>query len=114
MSIGDEELMLLLNGMIDHYGYDFTGYSEASLKRRIERFMTNDHIQDLPALRSLIMHRPDYFRRLVEEITVNVTEMFRDPLFYKTLREEVLPALATYPFIRIWHAGCSTVEEVYS
>jgi chemotaxis protein methyltransferase CheR len=56
----------------------------------------------------------DYFKRFVEEITVNVTEMFRDPLFYKTIREQVLPQLATKPFIRIWHAGCSTGEEVYS
>jgi chemotaxis protein methyltransferase CheR len=100
--------------MIDRYGYDFTGYSEASLKRRIEHFMINDHITDISKLRSLIVQNPDYFRHLVEEITVNVTEMLRDPIFYKTIREEVLPALATYPFIRIWHAGCSTGEEVFS
>jgi chemotaxis protein methyltransferase CheR len=114
MSIRDEELLLLLNDMIDRYGYDFTGYSEASLKRRIEHFMIKDHIPDILALRSLIIQSSDYFRHLVEEMTVNVTEMLRDPSFYKTLRTEVLPALATYPFIRIWHAGCSTGEEVYS
>jgi chemotaxis protein methyltransferase CheR len=114
MSIRDEELLLLLNDMIDRYGYDFTGYSEASLKRRIEHFMIKDHIPDILALRSLIVQSSDYFRHLVEEMTVNVTEMLRDPSFYKTLRTEVLPALATYPFIRIWHAGCSTGEEVYS
>jgi chemotaxis protein methyltransferase CheR len=76
--------------------------------------MINDHITDISKLRSLIVQNPDYFRHLVEEITVNVTEMLRDPIFYKTIREEVLPALATYPFIRIWHAGCSTGEEVFS
>ena len=114
MFLQDEELQLLLNDMIDRYGYDFTGYSEASLKRRIEHFMINDHITDISKLRSLIVQNPDYFRHLVEEITVNVTEMLRDPVFYKTIREEVLPALATYPFIRIWHAGCSTGEEVFS
>jgi chemotaxis protein methyltransferase CheR len=114
MFLQDEELQLLLNDMIDRYGYDFTGYSEASLKRRIEHFMINDHITDISKLRSLIVQNPDYFRHLVEEITVNVTEMLRDPIFYKTIREEVLPALATYPFIRIWHAGCSTGEEVFS
>jgi chemotaxis protein methyltransferase CheR len=114
MSLQDEELQLLLNDMIDRYGYDFTGYSEASLKRRIEHFMIKDHITGISKLRTLIIKNPDYFRYLVEEITVNVTEMLRDPLFYKTIREEVLPALATYPFIRIWHAGCSTGEEVYS
>jgi chemotaxis protein methyltransferase CheR len=114
MFLQDEELQLLLNDMIDRYGYDFTGYSEASLKRRIEHFMINDHITDISKLRSLIVQNPDYFRHLVEEITVNVTEMLRDPIFYKTIREEVLPVLATYPFIRIWHAGCSTGEEVFS
>src|ERR1700750_1007708 len=114
MFLQDEELELLLNDMIDRYGYDFTGYSEASLKRRIEHFMIKDRITGVAKLRSLIIKNPDYFRHLVEEITVNVTEMLRDPLFYKTIREEVLPVLATYPFIRIWHAGCSTGEEVYS
>jgi chemotaxis protein methyltransferase CheR len=114
MFLQDEELQRLLNDMIDRYGYDFTGYSEASLKRRIEHFMINDHITDISKLRSLIVQNPDYFRHLVEEITVNVTEMLRDPIFYKTIREEVLPVLATYPFIRIWHAGCSTGEEVFS
>ena len=114
MSIQNDELQLLLNDLIDQYGYDFTGYSEASLKRRIDRFMTKDHITDSKQLSSLVLKNPDYFRHLVEEMTVNVTEMLRDPLFYKTLREEVIPVLATYPFIRIWHAGCSTGEEVYS
>jgi chemotaxis protein methyltransferase CheR len=61
-----------------------------------------------------VFNDPEYLRRLVEELTVNVTEMLRDPPFYKALREEVIPVLATYPFIRIWHAGCSTGEEVYS
>jgi chemotaxis protein methyltransferase CheR len=114
MFFQDDEFQLLLFDMIDRYGYDFTGYSEASLKRRIEHFMVKDHIADLSMLRSLIIKNPDYFRRLVEEMTVNVTEMLRDPLFYKSIREDVLPSLATYPFIRIWHAGCSTGEEVYS
>src|SRR5450432_432522 len=114
MSIRDEELQLLLNDLIDRYGYDFTGYSEASLKRRVERFMVKDHIQDISILRAVIIKNPDYFRHLVEEMTVNVTEMLRDPLFYKAVRENVIPVLATYPFIRIWHAGCSTGEEVYS
>jgi len=114
MSILDEELQVLLNDLVDHYGYDFTGYSEASLIRRVDRFMAREHIPNLTVLRSLVTGDPDYFRHLVEEMTVNVTEMLRDPLFYKVIREEVIPVLATYPFIRIWHAGCSTGEEVYS
>jgi chemotaxis protein methyltransferase CheR len=114
MPIRDEELPLLLNDLIDRYGYDFTGYAEASLRRRIDRFMMKEHIYDLVDLRMRILSDSDYFRHLVEEMTVNVTEMLRDPLFYKTIREEVIPVLATYPYIRIWHAGCSTGEEVYS
>jgi chemotaxis protein methyltransferase CheR len=114
MPIPDDELPLFLNDLIDRYGYDFTGYSEASLLRRIDRFMMREHIYDSNELRIRVFGDADYFRYLVEEITVNVTEMLRDPLFYKTIREEVIPVLATYPFIRIWHAGCSTGEEVYS
>ncbi len=114
MPIRDEEIPFLLNDLIDRYGYDFTGYSEASLKRRIERFMVKDHIASATELKARVLDDPDYFRHLVEEMTVNVTEMLRDPLFYKALREEVVPVLATYPYIRIWHAGCSTGEEVYS
>ncbi|HEY4936412.1 MAG TPA: protein-glutamate O-methyltransferase CheR [Puia sp.] len=114
MSIEDEELQLFLNDLIDRYGYDFTEYSVASLKRRVDLFMVRDHVPDIKVLRSLVLRDPEYFRHLVEEMTVNVTEMLRDPLFYKAIREEVIPVLATYPFIRIWHAGCSTGEEVYS
>ncbi len=65
-------------------------------------------------LRNRVLADADYFRYLVEEITVNVTEMLRDPLFYKAIRDEIIPVLATHPYIRIWHAGCSTGEEVYS
>ncbi|HEV3224547.1 MAG TPA: protein-glutamate O-methyltransferase CheR [Puia sp.] len=114
MFIQEEELQLFLNDLIDQYGYDFTEYSEASLRRRVDLFMVRDNVPDLTTLRSLVFTNPDYFRHLVEEVTVNVTEMLRDPLFYKAIREEVIPVLATYPFIRIWHAGCSTGEEVYS
>src|SRR5450755_3710954 len=114
MSIRDDELQLFLNDLVDQYGYDFTGYSEASLKRRIDRLMITDHIPDFIFLRNLVLRDPDYFRRLVEEMTVTVTEMMRDPMFYKSLRDEVIPVLATHPFIRIWHAGCSTGEEVFS
>jgi chemotaxis protein methyltransferase CheR len=110
----DENLPLFLNDLIDRYGYDFTGYSEASLLRRIDRFMMREHIRDWTDLRNRVLNSADYFRFLVEEMTVNVTEMLRDPLFYKAIREEVIPVLATYPYIRIWHAGCSTGEEVYS
>jgi chemotaxis protein methyltransferase CheR len=112
--IADEEVELLLNDIVTAHGYDFTSYSTASVKRRINRLFILDHFKDFGDFRKRVLHDNNYIRRFVQEITVNVTEMFRDPLFYKLIREQVLPVLATYPFIRIWHAGCSTGEEVYS
>lgn len=105
---------MLLNDLFTRYGYDFTEYSKASLQRRVQRLFTLDKFPSFAEFRHRLQHDPQYFRRFVEEITVNVTEMLRDPSFYRTLRTTILPVLATYPFIRIWHAGCSTGEEVYS
>ncbi|MBS1564274.1 MAG: protein-glutamate O-methyltransferase CheR [Bacteroidetes bacterium] len=110
----DEDVELLLNDVCELYGYDFTGYSRASVKRRIGRLILIDKFASFAELRYRVRTDADYVRRFVEEITVNVTEMFRDPGFYRTIREEIIPVLATRPFIRIWHAGCSTGEEVYS
>lgn len=104
----------LLSDILDKYGYDFTDYSRASLKRRINRLLSIDKFPSLAEFYYRLYNDEHYLQRFVEEVTVNVTEMFRDPAFYKALRTEVLPVLATYPFIRIWHAGCSTGEEVYS
>ncbi|MHA4807120.1 CheR family methyltransferase [Flavitalea flava] len=112
--IQEEELEILLNDLFTLYGYDFTGYSKASLQRRIQRLFSVDKFPGFAEFRYRLQNDAFYFRRFVEEITVNVTEMMRDPSFYRTLRSTVLPVLATYPFIRIWHAGCSTGEEVYS
>ena len=113
-SIRYEELDILLQDLFLQYGYDFTEYSKASLQRRVQRLFTLDKFSSFAEFRHRLKNDPNYFRRFVEEITVNVTEMLRDPGFYKTLRSKILPVLATYPFIRIWHAGCSTGEEVYS
>ena len=112
--VRDEDVQVLLNDMLDVYGYDFNDYSKASLKRRIDRLFTLDKFPSFAEFRYRIKNDEAYLKRFVEEITVNVTEMFRDPSFYAVLKKEVLPALATYPLIRIWHAGCSTGEEVYS
>ncbi|MDP4217211.1 MAG: protein-glutamate O-methyltransferase CheR [Bacteroidota bacterium] len=109
-----EELEILLNDLDTRYGYDFTEYSKASLQRRVQRLFAADKFPSFAEFRYRLRHDPHYFRRFVEEITVNVTEMLRDPAFYRVLRTVILPVLATYPFIRIWHAGCSTGEEVYS
>jgi len=109
-----EDLELLLGDLCTRYGYDFTEYSRASLHRRVQRLFALDNFSGFAEFRHRLQHDNLYFRRFVEEITVNVTEMLRDPGFYRTLRSTILPVLATYPFIRIWHAGCSTGEEVYS
>ena len=109
-----EELELLLSDLYLRYGYDFTEYSRASLHRRVQRLITLDKFPSFAEFRYRLQTDGYYFRRFVEEVTVNVTEMLRDPSFYRVLRTTILPVLATYPFIRIWHAGCSTGEEVYS
>ena len=113
IQLSDEDLDHLLTDIFEFYGYDFTSYSKASLKRRVVRLISADRFLSFAEFRYKLRDK-DYFKRFVEQVTVNVTEMFRDVTFYKTLREEVLPVLATWPLIRIWHAGCSTGEEVYS
>ncbi|MEI9922038.1 MAG: protein-glutamate O-methyltransferase CheR [Bacteroidota bacterium] len=112
--ITNEDLEVVLYDVVELYGYDFTSYSRASLSRRIARLIVKDRFASFAEFRYKLRTEKTYFKRFVEEITVNVTEMFRDPMFYKTLREEVLPILATYPVIRVWHAGCASGEEVYS
>ncbi|WP_159638351.1 CheR family methyltransferase [Sphingobacterium composti Ten et al. 2007 non Yoo et al. 2007] len=112
--IRDEEMDLLLEDVSSIYGYDFSQYSKASLKRRLNRICLVDKFASFAELRYRVISDKNYLQRFVEEITVNVTEMFRDPLFYKKLRNDILPKLGTYPFIRIWVAGCSTGEEAYS
>ncbi|CAA7390203.1 CheR family methyltransferase [Chryseobacterium fistulae] len=112
--IKDEEIELLIQDVDKLYGYDFSQYSRASFKRRINRLCLIDRFLSFAELRYKLLNDKEYFKRFIEEITVNVTEMFRDPLFFKMLREKILPQLGTYPLIRIWLAGCSTGEEAYS
>lgn len=112
--INDEEVNLLVSSLAEIYGYDFTNYARASLKRRINRLLTIDRIPSFAELLYRVKNEADFFTHVVEELTVNVTEMFRDPVVFKFIREKILPVLATHPFIRIWHAGCATGEEVYS
>ncbi|MFD1769963.1 CheR family methyltransferase [Sphingobacterium suaedae] len=112
--IKDDELDLLMADVSALYGYDFTEYSKASLKRRVNRICLLDKFASFAELRYRLRNNPGYLQRFIEEITVNVTEMFRDPTFYRALRDKVFPQLGTYPFIRIWLAGCSSGEEAYS
>ena len=112
--IKDEDVELLVNSLSELYGYDFTNYARASLKRRVNRLLTIDRIPSFAELYYRVRNEEEYLTHVVEELTVNVTEMFRDPSVFKFIREKILPVLATHPFIRIWHAGCATGEEVYS
>jgi len=112
--VKDEEVQYLIKDVYDMYGYDFSEYSRASFKRRVNRICLIDRFTSFAELRYTILNDPEYLKRFIEEITVNVTEMFRDPQFFKALREKILPQLGTYPLIRIWVAGCSTGEEAYS
>jgi len=108
------ELQLLLEGVYRQYGFDFREYAPASLKRRVWRRVYAEHLQTITALLEKVLHDPTCMERLLLDLSINVTAMFRDPTFYVAFREQVVPLLRTYPFTRIWVAGCSTGEEVYS
>lgn len=108
------EAETLIETIMRVYGYDFSGYARASLYRRIDRFLQNKQVSGLNELREKVLRDPNYFEVFLQEMTVNVTEMFRDPSFFFSLRKKVLPMLSTYPYIKIWDAGCSTGEELYS
>jgi chemotaxis protein methyltransferase CheR len=108
------ELELLLEGVFRHYGFDFREYAPASLKRRVWRRVHAEGEATISGLLEHVLHDPDSMERLLLDLSINVTAMFRDPTFYLAFREKVAPMLRTYPFARIWVAGCSTGEEVYS
>ncbi len=108
------EIDLLLEAIQRRYGYDFRGYALASLRRRLWHRAYGEGLQTLSGLQERVLHDPTCMERLLRDLSINVTEMFRDPSFYRALREQVFPLLRTYPFIRVWNAGCSTGEEIYS
>ncbi|HEX6715088.1 MAG TPA: protein-glutamate O-methyltransferase CheR [Thermoleophilaceae bacterium] len=108
------EIDLLLDGIYRHYGLDFRGYALASLKRRLARRMREEGAETLSALQDKVLHDPAAMERLLVALSISVTAMFRDPTFYKAFREKVVPLLRTYPFIRLWNAGCATGEETMS
>ncbi|MGD8782477.1 MAG: protein-glutamate O-methyltransferase CheR [Ignavibacteria bacterium] len=112
--INNEEIKELMESIRFMYGYDFTEYSVASIKRRLEHFMEEKKISSIRELAKMLLKEEELFELFIQDLTINVTEMFRDPKFYKALREKIIPRLATYPFIKIWIAGCATGEEVYS
>jgi len=113
-TIDSGELQTMLAAIRDTYGYDFTQYAEASLKRRSLYFMNSRNIRTVSELTMILLGNDAVFEEYVRNLSVTVTEMFRDPAFYASLRSKVMKRLATYPFIKIWVAGCATGEEVYS
>jgi chemotaxis protein methyltransferase CheR len=108
------EIELLLEGIYRHYGFDFRSYAYASIRRRLWKRIEAEGLGTVSALQERVLHDPDVMNQLLLDLSINVTAMFRDPTFYVAFREKVVPLLRTYPFIRVWHAGCSTGEEVYS
>ncbi len=108
------EVDLLLEGVYRHYGFDFRGYAYASLRRRIWKRAHAEGLPTVSALQAAVLHDSAVLERLLDDLSVNVTAMFRDPPFWAAFRTQVVPLLRTYPFFRIWHAGCSSGEEVYA
>jgi len=108
------EIDLLLEAIFRRYGYDFRHYAKASMERRIHHGMERLGCRQVSELTRRILYEPPFFQDLIDSFSITVTEMFRDPEVYAFLRKQVVPYLATYPFIKIWHAGCATGEEVYS
>ncbi len=108
------ELSLLLEGVFRKYGFDFREYASASLRRRVWRRAYAEGVATISALQEKLLHDPACMERLLLDLSINVTAMYRDPSFYVAFRSKVVPLLRTYPFTRIWVAGCSTGEEVYS
>ncbi len=108
------ELKLLIEAIYLRYSYDFRDYSSASLKRRVLLALKQMHCENISELQRRILYDPQAFMELLQFLTIPVSEMFRDPSYYLALREQVIPVLCTYPSLKIWIAGCSTGEEVYS
>jgi len=108
------ELQLLLQAIYLKYGYDFRNYAKASVRRRVEHFMKKENLNSFAETQHKILYEVNFFDRLLLDLSVNVTEMFRDPNFYRSFRQNVVPFLKKQPFLKIWHAGCASGEEVYS
>jgi chemotaxis protein methyltransferase CheR len=108
------ELQLLLQAIYLKYGYDFRHYAKASIRRRVEQFMKKENLINFAEAQHKALYEVSFFERLLLELSINVTEMFRDPTFYRSFRQNVVPFLKQQPFLKIWHAGCASGEEVYS
>ncbi len=110
----DLELKLLLEGVVAIAGYDFRHYLVPMLRRRVWQCVREERLRTISGFQEKVLHDPNCLNRLVQALCINVTSLFRRPEFYQALCRQVLPVLHTYPFIRVWHAGCATGEEVFS
>ncbi|MDD2468127.1 MAG: protein-glutamate O-methyltransferase CheR [Desulfobulbus sp.] len=113
-TIESVEIDLLLEAIYLRYGYDFRSYARASIERRIRQFLSGSGCVLVSEMIPKVLHDRDFFSRLARYLSISVTELFRDPWVYRTVREKVTPILRTWPHIKVWHAGCATGEEVYS
>jgi chemotaxis protein methyltransferase CheR len=114
LDIEDLEIRLLLEAIVARYGLDLRGYQRAPMRRRIRTALLKSGAANLGELQHRVLSDPQAFAAVLEDLTVQVSEMFRDPSFYQRFRAEVIPVLRTYPEIKIWHAGCASGEEVYT
>lgn len=108
------EIDLLLTALHQRYGYDFQHYTKATIRRRVRHFLAQTVYQQVSEMIPPLLHDDAFARSMIYDFSITVTEMFRDPGFYKAVRTQVIPYLKTYPFIKVWHVGCATGEEVYS
>jgi chemotaxis protein methyltransferase CheR len=108
------EIRLVLEAIHQKYGYDLRGYGADSMQRRVRAALAKSGLEHFGALQHRLLADPEFFARVLDDLTVQVSEMFRDPGFYRAFRERVVPALRTYPELKIWHAGCASGEEVYA
>ncbi len=114
VTIENIEVRLLLEAVFLRYGYDFRSYAQASVKRRIMSFLKHHELGNISEVQHQILYDEEVFQKLLSELSINVSEMFRDPPFYKSVKEKVLPELADRDHLKVWHAGCSGGEEIYS
>lgn len=113
-NVEDLEIRLLLEAIYARYGYRFQDYAQSSMRRRVRAALARSGLSHLGELQHQLLVDPEFFATMLDELTVSVSDLFRDPPFYRALRESVVPLLRTYPILKIWHVGCASGEEVYS
>lgn len=113
-TVEEIELRLLLEAIHARYGYDLTGYTAESMRRRVQGALAKYGLEHFAALQHKLLHDAEFFSQLLDDLTVHVSELFRNPSVYRVIRERIVPILRSYPLLRIWHAGCAAGEEAYA